>query len=672
MSTASLIPPLEILMPAIREEEERRVPRFLELPPMEKQGKCRYVLQHHWRAKRSVHWNFRFEVDGHLNGVTILDNPPVPADVESNEQARKYSMTLPVNFQPVPGMGGKKCRVVAKARQPKEWLFWKEEYGPCGILPFDVLWKYDVGTSYEVVAEPDKMIVKMDTGDVFEVKPGTVGATRYGAGRFVIVDKGTLTFGAQKVWYNEWFLESFRKGKGKHSFYQIRVNMRAVRQPRMDPETKRPIPGKFEIVWDIWVPKAQDPYAVSKRARDEGWYPPKGFIPIPRYWIKANKEKFEEWLRRAREYWRERKELMKAVVPYKLFQMSWKGQRVIRDIPVFHWYFALKFGKRVRYWLLRDNPLRVQPTVATYEGLMPLKYWKGDAILKPGEFVHPKKRINAEWRVLDAGKAFVKAERVRGEEHLLLELDGKMKGIWRLEQEERVSPVYSLWMEEVKKIESGTFVLHLHSWEGGRHYDIRIDKGLKYLEEWSLESNPINYRIGQREETNLKKCYDKSWMEAEGRKRVGRVWTEVKILDRGEVEFIEDAEHFKSFRFRGEKLKGYFTLKWDGEKWWFERSRLPGMKKELKYEEKATFIRVHLHDIRDFSACESPEKVKRYKIPPLPEGVEPNICIYPRAGKIHGAKIQALTFQKPGWDLERVKRFDFKPYVEWSGVHIRG
>ncbi|MHC1572166.1 MAG: NifB/NifX family molybdenum-iron cluster-binding protein, partial [Methanosarcinales archaeon] len=97
------------------------------------------------------------------------------------------------------------------------------------------------------------------------------------------------------------------------------------------------------------------------------------------------------------------------------------------------------------------------------------------------------------------------------------------------------------------------------------------------------------------------------------------------------------------------------------------------MKKELKYEDKATFIRVHLHDIRDFTRCEGEEKVKRYEIPKLPEGVEANICLYPRPGTIHGARIQSLKFDKKLWSIERIKReFDFKPYIEWQGVQVRG
>ncbi|RLI97841.1 MAG: hypothetical protein DRP00_03335 [Candidatus Aenigmatarchaeota archaeon] len=255
---------------------------------------------------------------------------------------------------------------------------------------------------------------------------------------------------------------------------------------------------------------------------------------------------------------------------------------------------------------------------------------------------------------------------------LILSFSGKLGKFWKLEQEERGSDLYSFSKSNIKKA-FGSFVLQKHSWKGGSHYDIRIDEGEDYLLEWSLQKDPRKYEIDESEKVVLKKCYDKSWLTFEGKRKVGNVMTDVKILDSGKVDFIEKSQLFRSFIFHGDSLKGYYVLKSDGKEWRFIRSALPSMKKELKYEEKSNFIRVHLHDIRDFTRCEGEEKAKRYKIPKLPEGVEANICLFPRPGTIHGAKIQSLKFDKKLWSIEKIKReFNFKSYIEWEGVQIRG
>jgi len=625
------------------------------------------------RGRNCYVYDFETEDGTFIAGVgkilahnTILDNPKID-HAPTLDELPSLINKLDWTFRPVPGMNNRKCRCETKARQPKTWLFWKGG----SVVPFDQLWKFDVGDSYEVIESLDKLIVKMDTGETFEVKPGSVGATRYKPGRFLIVDKGYVTFGAQKPWYHEYFLDSIAKKKHKLTFEKIRVNMRAVKQAVIDPETKKPKPGKFELMWETWVPRDQDPYAV-KRGKRTGWVPPKGFIPIPKWWIEKNRQKFEEWFEWVKERWGETKELLKAEAEYSLQQMSWKGQKVIRDIPVMYWFLNIKQGNKIRTWELWYNPLYVHPTAAGYIGQAPKKWFEYEGKLKPGELFNPRKRLNADVRILDKGTVYVDAKRVNGKEVLILSFSGKLGKFWKLEQEERGSDLYSFSKSNIKKA-SGSFVLQRHVWKGGSHFDIRIDEGEDYLIEWSLKKDPRKYGIDESEVVMLKKCYDKAWMEAEGKRKVGGVWTDVHILDRGKVDFIEKSQLFRSFMFHGDSLKGYYVLKSDGKTWRFIRSALPGMEKELKYEDKATFIRIHLHDIRDFTRCESEEKAKRYKIPKLPEGVEANICLYPRPGTVHGARIQSLKFDKNVWSIERIKReFDFKPYIEWQGVQVRG
>lgn len=51
-------------------------PIYLELPPSEKNGKMRYVLQSHWRG-RSHHFDFRCEINNHLIGWSVAFDEPV-------------------------------------------------------------------------------------------------------------------------------------------------------------------------------------------------------------------------------------------------------------------------------------------------------------------------------------------------------------------------------------------------------------------------------------------------------------------------------------------------------------------------------------------------------------------------------------------------------------------
>jgi len=62
--------------------------------------------------------------------------------------------------------------------------------------------------------------------------------------------------------------------------------------------------GQFEIIWNGWIPFDQTPYVI-KRGRRKGKFPPKDFIPIPKYWIEKNKNEFDDWLKWVEEKWKE-------------------------------------------------------------------------------------------------------------------------------------------------------------------------------------------------------------------------------------------------------------------------------------------------------------------------------------------------------------------------------
>jgi len=243
----------------------------------------------------SIHDDFRYKMDDYLLGWTLLG----------------LRFGLEFVFTAEPGMKGRKIRVEPKATQPLPWL--KEAVQPLPWLEGN-----------EISSSIEERIVELRNDDEFtkvyfeaftranvegygnstyekmegRVPPGTVGATREKAGLFRIRDRGVLTLGAMKPYFKEYFLE------GEKVFKKTRVVIVGVKLPKLDPETKKPIKGYYQIVWNLWVPYEQVPYAITERARKKGYVPPKDFIPIPRYWMEENKHEYNEWLDWAEEMWK--------------------------------------------------------------------------------------------------------------------------------------------------------------------------------------------------------------------------------------------------------------------------------------------------------------------------------------------------------------------------------
>ena len=573
---------------------------------------------------------------------TILDNPKVPEAPKTLKEAKKYAETLPWTFKPVPGMENKKCRAEPKARQPVQWL------------------------TVEGVVEP-----------------GSIGATKHEWGLFYIVDKGTITLGAQKPYFHEYFLH------GK-KFKNLRLVIRATPLPRLDPETKKPIPGQYDLVWVAWIPKDQEPYAISKRAQREGWFPPKGHIPFPKYWIEKNKEKFQEWLKRAEEHWSKRKKLLKEEVAYTLHEHRWMrigrdGKPVgIRRLPQREYLLHIYMNGKLRTWKLTGNPLWALPQAAGYEGVHDKKWLTFEGVLMPREAWNPNKSLRSKLSILAHGKAKVEVQRVNRREVILLKVrSGAMKGKWILAQEEPKSLIYTL--DRVRTVAKGfeladlkaetRFVLHLHTWRGGKHYDIRIDRG-SHLDEWSIKADPRLLTGEVR--VNRKACPDLSWLTAEGIKEVNGKPTRLRILDSGTVDIIDDEPHFVNMEFHGETLRGLYHLILRDGQWFFGPSKLPKPVRKGEPQPQISYIsrkdswEVHLFDFRDFTSCEPDDRIPLYNPPAPPPGAKLRLCTYPRPGTIHGVKIQAIIFPKDKYTLEEIKQMDFDKYLKWSATQIRG
>jgi hypothetical protein len=160
-------------------------------------------------------------------------------------------------------------------------------------------------------------------------------------------------------------------------------------------------------------------------------------------------------------------------------------------------------------------------------------------------------------------------------------------------------------LEESRVAEkAGTFALRLRWWKGQtvvrdmpvEIYDLLIDTGKDHLDVWSFDKNPLlnpavsgaykTYNVSTPAGDNYK-----GWLKWEGDiepkdARRGnpneRIPAHIKILDSGRLELFEDKDIFKSFKFAGDKLKGYYTMKTDpgSNLWDFKSSALPGKPKE--------------------------------------------------------------------------------------------
>jgi len=83
---------------------------------------------------------------------------------------------------------------------------------------------------------------------------------------------------------------------------------------------------------------------------------------------------------------------------------------------------------------------------------------------------------------------------------------------------------------------------------------------------------------------------------------------------------------------------------------------------------------IHIYDIRRFTRCEGKEKAKLYDVltGKIPTGITLGICLYPRPGKIHGARVAYIKFNLDKWNPEEAEKWIIKNKLHiWSGVQVR-
>ena len=626
-----------------------------------------FVMQSHVRGK-SQHLDFRMKVDGYLIGWSLvggsLDNPITPERI-LKEKAKGFRAQS-------------KCFSL----DCNEWIY--------------DLYEID-GEFYSTKASPPHLLSIEELGRQpivwlkveGEVKPGDPGAGVEAPGIFKILAKGQSLTGSQKVWFHEYFI---RGGPFKD---WTRLIVRAVRVPRLEPKTKEPIKGQFERFWRAMIPVEQMPYAMSNRAIKENWKPPKGIIPFPAEWAKKNfPGKYANWI----EYMKGAKGELSKNISYTLALHKYRGPIHIRGMFRLDWYLFLDdAGKgQVRTFNIKGDPMREHIIEAWYEGRDSRKYLVWEAKTKPMSRFNPNKKLYGEMKVLERDKAGYESKIEEGKELIELQFKGEiLKGTWKLEQEEKRAESYAFSQvksltEQLDSLAETEFVYHKHFFNDKVHYDLRIKRD-DYLDEFNIDGNLLELKTEEPAFSIRKKCLEvEKWFIKEGKgikRKVGKLETNVDVLDAGTLKIIEDNPQFISMHFQGKKLKGYVVaLKNKG--WIVKKAKLPkalagegdpttgNYYKPFIIEQKKgwDYFIVNIYDIRNFTRCESESKLKDYGILPgkIPSGVFMGICLYSRPGKIHGARIAHVRFPIKDWTPEKaIQWIKSNKYHIWEAEQVR-
>jgi len=539
-----------------------------------------------------------------------------------------------------------------------------------------------------------------------KVEPGEVGAGEEAPGEFKILTKGLLITGAQKPYFHEYFIKD-----NKYFKDWTRIVLRAIKVKKIDPKTKKPIPGEYERMWRFMIPKDQKPYALSKRAIEHKWKPPQNIkYPFPKEWAKKNWPKeFERWELYLRG---ELSEL--TTVRFTLGLASWMGPRAKtgRQMPQMRWFLFLddKGKGKVRTFLLDGYPLKDE-IMAAYEYPRTSRKWldyQGETEPNTPP-VNPNKELVGQYVIIDSGTVSYTTRTEDGEEVIELDFKGKrLKGKYQLKQEEKGADVYIFEKLSAQvSMAQGVFVLDKHYWpETSKEYHLDLRFKLPewdYLKEFNIwEAKGVDdlKKLEVPYPARLKECSDLEWLKVKKtgtRMKAYGKWSIAETIDHGSIEIIEDSPRFMSFNINGKKLKGYYIARKADGLWQFMKSKLPkplsifekmyeifgkeGDPREgkpyepFKIEQKRgwNYFIVHIYDLRKFTRVEPSEKTKLY-LPELdiPEGVDIGIGLYPRPGKIHGARVAYIIFDSSKWTHEQAIRFiRDKKLDTWEGEQIR-
>jgi len=356
------------------------------------------VIQNHFRGK-SQHKDFRVKMNEHLRGWTITDQPEgeITKDVETVKDGRYWQERIRWKFRPDMDPATH-CVAIAKAKQPTIWLMWDDN----------------------------------GMGKYAAARPGSVTATRFEWGVMIQEDAGYAYLTVKKPYFEEYFLDM------KH--YKGRMVIRLI---GVGEKWKKPPKGKLQ--WQSWFNlKDQTPYILTRRARLKKDYIPDGVhttnsglppewekkIPIAmRWWLGklTRAEKFAK-MDQAYNYLIEKGKLKgrplkespePKLVDFIIRRHWWRGQIVVRGMPVQHWDLVIDAGRGyLDEFNLELDPLinenletgipafRKKCKTETPKGESFQKWMEFEGSIPPNhpEWGNPNKKIPAYMKIVDRGK----------------------------------------------------------------------------------------------------------------------------------------------------------------------------------------------------------------------------------------------------------------------------
>jgi hypothetical protein len=634
--------------------QEELVEKYMEYPPKNKT--VIGVIERH-EIGNSQHFDFRFPVNNHLNGWAIVGF--------SKDNPAELSVLVPgKGFRAEPKCEGGECN---------EYKF--EIYEKDGEYYYKIRDNFELSyLSLEELSRQPKIWIfpKWKIGERHTFKPGTVGAGVEKPGYMTVLARPKVKLGTQKPFYHEYFLKDFGNYKD-----WVRVIIRRIKGRALEPKTKVPT-EKETLFWKFMIAKDPTPYAISNRAIKKGWKPPKDIIPFPIEWTKKNfPDKYKRWL----EYMgKETKELSK--VRFTLSLVSWMGPKHIRGTPRLRWFLFIDDKKedKVRTFRIDGSPFRNNVLGIIEEERSNRKWLDYEGEIDSKTRWIETKRLKGYMMILDKGTVEYNIEKKDNRELIKLKFNGnKLKSNWEIFQDEPNSDYYTMTRKSTTLSKKLEFVYHKHQLKNRKpHYDIRIKIDNNTLYEINLWRDITEYKgsLGI-----PKICYDISWFIKEGKnigKNVGNIPSKIDVIDYGTIEIIEDTPTFKSFKLNGKILRGYYVLRKEENRYYFEKSSLPGEERgrieleEFTIEDKKgwNYFYIKVHDMRKYTRCTKDYKKYLNKI--FPDNIEIYICFYHRPNKIHGAEVGMIKFYKENWDYNKAKEWIKSNNLhKWTGELIR-
>lgn len=402
---------------------------FMQVPPEDRT--YHYVIQEHFRGK-TVHLDLRLERENDLVGWTLLVELPdtIKEPITTIEQAKEWNeknltkidwTTGEIRKRTIKGGVIRKAniRAVKKAVEP---LIWLNDESLNRLNLFDLINNDDIEYFIEGVAPK-----------------GTPGSTANYPGIFLIVDKGIVEYGAQLVYFHEYFLSKGKLKEGRYCFRAIQKDEEENFKEIILPEGVKEETIVEPLYWVFMQPDDQRPYVLSERAKEKNYLPPFGYSALPnkykvnvpknlRYWLEKDTKKALQMRNKLLEYEELNVEIQKSseLEDYKLFRIWWKREtKEGKPVIVVRWgasseYYIFKLDGMI--FECEYNPLENPTTAIQKHYKINIDKLKEGKIL-PGKYLNPTKNTIANVELVKKGSVKIYDKKP---DFIKFEIDGNL------------------------------------------------------------------------------------------------------------------------------------------------------------------------------------------------------------------------------------------------------